>query len=328
VLTMKGLNVALSYGSSLSVSFGLLPALVRDKPDVVICNGFSLSAVQVYVYARVFKKRYIVWSEGTEITDLSAGALRKCFRRLLARHADAFIDAGTLSREYVQSLLPQDSSVRFFRSYNCVDASLFTSCSEDISDSWQLSQSPQKLLFVGQLIERKGVRMLLDVYRDILQKSSDAVGLILVGDGPLRQDVECFTRDNESATVELRGQVPYEDVGRCYSECSIFMLLSQSDCNPLVLFEALHAGIPIICSGRAGNSCDFIIPGENGFIVDPTDRKSIVRLTLEILGWGIEKRLNATRVSKRLVAAANYSSSSQAFLDACHAVMEPGKTDR
>jgi glycosyltransferase involved in cell wall biosynthesis len=322
VLTMKGLNIALSYSSSLSISFGLLPSLIRGKPDVIICNGFSLSAIQVYFYARVFKKKYIIWSEGTAITERRMGFLRHWIRKLLARHASAFIDAGTLAREYIQSLLPAESQTPFFRSYNCVDASLFTTCSGNNSGSPQPIKQSQKLLFVGQLIERKGVRMLLNVYRDILQKTFDTVGLVLVGEGPLKQDVECFIRDNISARIELCGQVPYGDVNRYYIECSAFMLLSLWDCNPLVLFEALHSGIPIICSDRAGNACDFIVPGENGYIVDPTDKTGIVTCVQEVLGWDSEKRLNAARASQRLVAAANYSASAQAFFEVCHAVVK------
>ena len=39
------------------------------------------------------------------------------------------------------------------------------------------------------------------------------------------------------------------------------ILLSLYDPNPLVIFEALACGIPIICSERAGNAVDFVIDG-------------------------------------------------------------------
>jgi glycosyltransferase involved in cell wall biosynthesis len=84
-----------------------------------------------------------------------------------------------------------------------------------------------------------------------------------------------------------------------------------------VVFEALHAGIPIICSTRAGNACDFIVSGKNGYIVDPADKDRIVQRTLEVLNWDWDKRHRAAELSRQLVKKANYHDSAQAFIDAC-----------
>jgi glycosyltransferase involved in cell wall biosynthesis len=103
------------------------------------------------------------------------------------------------------------------------------------------------------------------------------------------------------------------------------VLLSASDCNPLVVFEALHAGIPIICSAHAGNAYDFIKPGKNGYIVDPTDKDCIVQHTMDVLNWDLSKRHGAAELSRQLVKKANYHDSAQAFIDACESLL-PDKT--
>ncbi len=319
VLTMKGLNFAMSDDDSVSISFGLLPSLIHKRPGIVICCGFGLSTLMVFVYASIFGRPYIVWSESTPVTEgiRRIGHLRQWSRRLLARHASAFIDAGTLAREYIRSLLPASSQTPFFRSYNCVDKSLFSS--SDNSDDSKPGQL-RKILFIGRLNQNKGIPMLLDVYGDVLEKSVDRVGLVLIGDGPLRHSVKQYSQKQARALVELHGQIAYTQVAKFYAGCDVLVLLSLSDCNPLVVLEALHAGIPIICTDRAGNAPDFIVPGENGYIVDPTNKDQIVSCMMEVLQWDPARRAMCRRVSQAQVTKANYRDSAAAFITACEVV--------
>lgn len=328
VLTMKGLNIGLSEATSVSISFGLFPALLRHRPHVVICSGFGLSTLAVYIYAVLLRRRYVVWSEGTPITEglRKIGGVRQWLRRLLARRAIAFVDAGTLAREYIRSLLPPDSRTPFFRAYNCVDSALFsagpiTECSRPASET------ARRILFVGRLNENKNIPMLLDVYQDLLATEENPVELVLAGEGPLRSTIEGFCRSHQSARVKMLGQVPYNDVAAYYRSCGVFVLLSLSDCNPLVILEALHSGIPIVCTNRAGNAPDFIHPGKNGYIVDPTDKESIVQSIRDVLGWDAAKRQNAACLSQELAASANYPASARAFVEACHVAGIPCAQD-
>jgi glycosyltransferase involved in cell wall biosynthesis len=325
VLTMKGLNFGWFDSSSVSISLGLLPSLIQRRPDILICSGFSLATLMVFIYSKLFSKKYIVWSEATETTERinqRDRGLRRLIRRILASNAGAFVDAGTLSRAYIKSLLPMDCKVPFFRSYNCVDRAVFSSdmtCAPKANGANKATS--RKMLFVGQLIERKGVPMLLEVYRDLVKLSDVPVELVLVGEGPLEEYVREFKCKNALAGIRLEGQVSYDEVARYYKVCDVFVLLSLSDCNPLVIFEALHAGIPIVCSGNAGNAHDFIVPGENGYIVEPEDRKSIVQCLSDVLRWDAAKRTACKQVSREQVAKANYEDSAAAFIKACETVL-------
>jgi glycosyltransferase involved in cell wall biosynthesis len=324
VLTMRGMNLVSSGDSSFSVSFGLGPALMRGRPDVVICGGFSLSTVIVFLYARLFKKKYVIWSEGTAVTERwrRVGAVRRCVRRVLAAHADAFLDAGTLSREYLKTLCSNRSRAPFFRSYNCVEASSFaSSASGGVEPAVKEDEDCRQILFVGQLTERKGVPMLLETCKAVARAAHVPVRLTLVGAGLLRDYVERFRQTAEPLRVDLRGQVSYAEVARYYRACDVFVLLSLADCNPLVLFEALHTGVPIVCSDRAGNAIDFVEHGANGYIVDPEDRDGIVRCIADVLDWDAQARSRCARVSRQNVSKANYRDAARAFVEACKAVL-------
>ena len=96
--------------------------------------------------------------------------------------------------------------------------------------------------------------------------------------------------------------------------------MSLSDPNPLVIFEAMAAGIPIICSSRAGNAADFIIDGENGFSVNPRDQHDVVvklKKTLTVVDPD-----KVSEVSMKLLEKANYDASSKFFINAIRAASE------
>lgn len=323
VRTMKGLNIRWSEDASVSISLSLFGSLILRRPDIVICSGFSLATLMVFIYSKLFKKKYIIWSEATEVTESwrQVGRLRKWFRRLLVAGANAFVDAGTLSREYLRTLMPTERKVPFFRSYNCVDRSTFSSDMTSTPKANETNRATsRKILFIGQLIVRKGIPMLLEVYKELVRMNSVRLELVLIGEGPLEEYVREFESKNGLTGIHMEGQVSYDEVARYYKMCDVFVLLSRADCNPLVIFEALNAGIPVVCSENAGNAPDFIVPGQNGYIVNPEDRDSIIRYLSDILKWDAEKRAKCARVSKEQVAKANYEDSAAAFIRACESV--------
>lgn len=323
ILMTKGLNFKWSEDTSVSISLSLVFSLILRRPDVVICSGFSLSTFLVFLYTRLFRKKYIIWSEAIEVTERwrRVSKLRLKFRKLLVAGADAFIDAGTLSRKYIETLISMGRKVPFFRSYNCVEKSEF---STDMTCSPQANainkETSRKMLFVGQVIKRKGIPMLLEVYNELVKRNSDNIELILIGEGPLEQYIKEFKNKNNLVGIRMEGQVSYDSVARYYKMCDVFVLLSLSDCNPLVIFEALHAGLPIVCSENAGNAADFIIPGKNGYIVNPEDRDGIVSCLLDVLKWDQAKRNTCRQISIEQVKKANYEDSAAAFIQACEAV--------
>jgi glycosyltransferase involved in cell wall biosynthesis len=322
IQTMRGVNIALSYEKSFSFSFGLMSKLITDRPDVVICGGFNSATLITYFYKRFFGGKYIVWSESTEITERRICKAKLVLRRLLARNADAFIDAGTLSRQYLESLIPEGLGRPFFRAFNCVDGLAFSSNSEDYRQDNLASStiSSHNILFVGRLNENKGIPMLLEVYQEVVNNCEKEPGLFLVGEGPLMARAQKYKYERGLSKIYIEGRVSYDRVVRYYRTCDVFVLLSLSDCNPLVVLEALHCGIPIICTNRAGNAPDFIVPGENGYIVDPTDKDAIVQDVMTVLSWDAQKRDSAAQLSKELVKKANYDDSAEAFVRACNHV--------
>lgn len=299
-------------------SFPLIPMLFKERPDVVVCSGFMLSTLLVYFVSKITGIRYVIWNEGTKYTDNDLPYIKCYLRKLMAKSASNFIIAGSLAKEYVQSLMPNRKK-DYFLSCNCVDNKHF-SVDETNEDYIKLKNKlPSRyLLFVGRFIETKGIKEMMQAYKEIvdIDEFSD-LGLVLLGEGRLQEYIQSYSNENGLKNVYLEGFVDQKIIPYYYSAASSFVLLSLSDPNPLVIFEAMASGVPIICSQRAGNASDFIVDGENGYRVDPYNHDEVVsRIKMVLTDVDAE---NAKTVSAELLEKANYDVSAKAFLDSISA---------
>lgn len=318
---ISGLSFHIGYENRICINPQLLPKMFKQRPDVVICGGFSFATLLTLIHKFICGRPYIIWSEGTFDTEHRHSIFRKYLRRIMIRFASALITAGSLSQKYLKSLLPKFYQKPFFISYNCVDNQFFSSTCERLRNSKEFNNKfrnrfPKKnILYVGQLIERKGIIQLLQVYDKLTSKIFDPVGLILVGQGPLRSYIENEKRNHNWEYIFLEGFIPYQKLPKYYAIADILILLSLYDPNPLVIFEALACGLPIICSERAGNAVDFIIDGKNGYIVDPMNISNIIQKTINLLETPERKKIAA--ISRQIVQKANYNDAAKTFINAC-----------
>jgi glycosyltransferase involved in cell wall biosynthesis len=72
--------------------------------------------------------------------------------------------------------------------------------------------------------------------------------------------------------VTYKGLVPYEELSTVYQKADGFIFASSCENQPIILIEAMTAGLPLACSNR-GPMPEVL--GENGFYFDPEDVQSI-----------------------------------------------------
>lgn len=117
--------------------------------------------------------------------------------------------------------------------------------------------SGDKIIFVGNLIERKGVEFLI---RAMIGVDAE---LLIVGDGPERSRLESMSGDN----IKFVGKVMPHDVERYMRQGKILVLPSvRGEGLPNVILEAMSMGLPIVATNIAGIP-DVIEHGKTGFLV-------------------------------------------------------------
>jgi glycosyltransferase involved in cell wall biosynthesis len=136
-------------------------------------------------------------------------------------------------------------------------------------------QDTTKFIFltVCGLIKQKGIENLLYAI-SMWRPSSAVVKFVIVGDGPLKNDLFNLADKLEiNDLIEWKGHVSHELVPYLYNSSNVFVLPSYHESFGVVLVEALACGLPII-STKCGGPED-IVNSSNGILVEIGDIESL-----------------------------------------------------
>jgi glycosyltransferase involved in cell wall biosynthesis len=155
---------------------------------------------------------------------------------------------------------------------------------------------PMTVLYVGQKVARKGLRVLLRVWQQL--QPSDA-RLVLAG-GHIRD--ESVLQGFDHLFTETP-RIDAKDLVRLFQQADVFVLPSLAEGFGHVYLEALACGVPIICTENTGGA-DIIVHGESGWILPAGDPAALA----DCLSWAFSHRrqLRDMREAARAVAE-NYS---------------------
>src|SRR5437763_1673319 len=139
--------------------------------------------------------------------------------------------------------------------------------------------APFTVLFVGRLVERKGVSHLVDAV-SLLLPGAD-VRLVIVGDGPERARIEARVRERGlDGRVAVRGQVSDAELQAAYAGADAFVLPAVVDRRGdteglgVVLLEAMNHRVPVIASAIGGIT-DIVEDGVSGLLVPSGDAPAL-----------------------------------------------------
>ena len=123
----------------------------------------------------------------------------------------------------------------------------------------------KRLIFIGRLAVEKGVFRLLEIFSRLPQGYS----LTLVGDGPLKQDVQKKIKQlHLEQRINLTGNV--REVVHLIAQHDLLVLTSFTEGFPNVVLEALSVGVPVVSFNVSGLSA-MVKNTINGYIVEQDD---------------------------------------------------------
>ncbi|MAU00421.1 MAG: glycosyl transferase [Anaerolineaceae bacterium] len=131
---------------------------------------------------------------------------------------------------------------------------------------------PLRLLFVGNLIERKGLHFLLETVAQ-LPKSDwqlDVVGETAVSPRYTNRIQKLLARHNLVANVTLHGALNDDALGHKMAQSHLLVVPSSYEGFGIVYLEGMGFGLPAI-AGRSGAAHEIVTDGVDGFLVDGVD---------------------------------------------------------
>jgi glycosyltransferase involved in cell wall biosynthesis/SAM-dependent methyltransferase len=131
---------------------------------------------------------------------------------------------------------------------------------------------------IGRLSKEKNPDKFVLAAREVL-KNNKKVKFFVVGDGPMKKDVEKLISDSNTLNISYLGY--QSDVAKYLSVADIFVLPSEIEGFPLSILEAMATNTVVIASS-VGAIPDVITDGKNGFVVNPGDHKQIAKIIMKL----------------------------------------------
>ena len=326
----RGLTLRMGYERVVTIATLLGKALKRGNVECVISGGFGLPALAAAFWCRSRAIPFVLWAGAWPGQEGRIRHRRSSERRRLVRFASAYITYGTAAADYLISLgAPGD---RVFPAWNTVDlegiasdARAAASRRTALASKYQLAAN--NLLFVGSLVERKGLRELMTAALTIDRADPDWA-LHLVGAGPLEAELRSLVRaEGKDSHFRFHGLRPPGDVAELLGLVDGFVLPTKREAWGLVINEAMACGVPVVASPHAGATRDLIVDGVTGYVVEPTDVNRLSAAMSLLLSGNAESRAIGQAGAEAVRAKASLERSVEGFVAAIQCALEERKRE-
>ena len=250
--------------------------LLAFRPNFVLLNGYSPYAfyLKAFLALRYLSIPIIFRAEATDeavVRDFVKHHLRDILLHFFYSQIRTVLAVGYNARHhYLSKGVPP---VRIGWSPYCVDTDFVEAQyqqwlpqREEIRRPFGFDGDQPVFLFSGKLIPKKDPLLIATALRIFISKHGKA-GLVVMGDGPLRGQLEAEIASIPGLLAVFTGFQNQSQVGKFYAAADCLVLPScREETWGLVVNEALQFGLPAIVSDQVGCRHDLIEEGKTGFV--------------------------------------------------------------
>jgi len=281
--------------------------------DIVHFHTLSWVILLSPLILHLFNKK-IVFTMSLFGTDNASYIAQQSFGRLklaLLRKFDGVIGLSpALVKDAIEHGFKNVLYLPNFLAISQLEHSTTTKMKVDARTKIGISQDKFVLLFVGSIIRRKGVDVLMDVFIELSKKYSD-ICLIMVGpqsseesgtvdDAYVAQQREKIHNARLSDRVIWSGLIAdLERLVSYYRAADLFVFPTRNEGSPNVFAESMAAGLPIVTSHLPGITDHIVQDGKNGYLITMNSVEKFID-AVELLYLDRASRLEMGLASRRI----------------------------
>lgn len=242
-------------------SIALWRLLASRDIRAVWIHEYSPYTLEALFYARTRHIPLVVSSEVGRRNRSFYNFTTRLWHTFWGRFADGIVACSPAARE------PLSGGARpMVAAYHAVDSRVYfterkTAC----------AGSPVIFAFLGQLIHRKGIDLLLKAAACLRDEGMDGFRIRIIGGGDEAWVRGWIIRLRLEDKVELTGFLSGPAIRDALGSADVFVLPTRQDSYAAVVHEAACMGLPLLISKHAGAAEALVEDGGNGFILDPED---------------------------------------------------------
>ncbi|MBQ0725253.1 MAG: glycosyltransferase [Cycloclasticus sp.] len=257
----------------ISMFFSLLFLCKKIKPDVIHAHWIIPQGFIAVIVGKLLNIPVIATAHGGDafslntdlLSRLKVFTLKRCkfWTANTSATAKAF---GTTSDLPKPIIIPMGVDIEHFRSGN--------------ADNVLGTETRKIILFVGRLVEKKGVKYLIKAFSMLPKKTQDESTLWIVGDGDERKSLEHQAQNLGVKNIKFWGQIQNKQLPDFYAAATLFVAPSIIDSKGdtegqgVILLEAMASKTPIIATTVGGIS-EVITDGKTGLLVQQKNSSAL-----------------------------------------------------
>jgi len=249
--------------------------LVQEKPDIVHTNGIRGFSPMVFKAIKTLKIPHVhvlhdhslisqwasLFRNGHPISKLNIfDKMYILYLRRISSSAHSVISPS-------KYLMDAHTRLGYFK--NSEKVIIPTGCDLECKEKPK-EKNNKKFLFIGQLLEGKGILTAIKAFQKIHDKE---VEFHIIGRGPFEMRIKKEIKNNPG--IILHGYVPHEKINSFLEECSFLVVPSiWPEPAALVINEGMRRALPVIAS-NIGGIPEFVQQNYNGFLFKAGDVNSL-----------------------------------------------------
>lgn len=299
----------------------LYKKLKQLNPDIVIAETFGGWSIITITYALIHHKKIMMFYERTAYVERNAPWWRSLYRKLIGKTVQYFLINGNETRQYLDQLgfkhIPSTQGLMVSDTKGLAsDVSKFSQNERAILKNNLTLDKGLTYLFVGQIVERKGVKEMCSIWQEHLKYHPND-NLIIIGVGALLNHYK--EEYKKTQNMKFIGRVEYDNIYKYYAIADVFLMPSLEDNWCLVVPEAMACGLPIACSIYNGGHSELVQEGRNGINFDPLNKNSFINAlnyfhSVDLEAFGLE--------SQNIVSSFTPEIAAKKIFDACNIVLK------